>query len=296
MKTPGSSPFHLHRPALANLSAAAIAGWLLFASAAAVESPQISADVQEDFRAARAYLRGDGVPKDPAKAYELMEKAAAGGHPDAIGGLGYFHAAGVVVPQDPSAAVEWFRKGAEKGSPTAKLNLGLALARGRGVDQDHAAGLEMIDSAAASGLPDALYAQGETYYWGQFGRGVNYVKARQLFEESAAKGYAGAQNNLAVILRDGLEVPKDEAKALDLFRHAALQGNARAQSNLGHLMGVNSADRTRRVEALKWLILASEGKEITAEKTMEEVSATLPADEIAEAKEAAEAFQPAKAS
>jgi TPR repeat protein len=240
------------------------------------EASQAREDAEGQFQLARALLRGEGVPKDPSRAFELMQKAADKGHADAIGGIGYFYAAGVVVSKDANAAAEWFRKGAEKGSAKAQLNLGLALARGAGVEKDENAGLQMIDQAAASGLPEAAYAQGETYYWGQFGREIDYAKAREAFEKSARAGNAAGENNLGVILRDGLGVEKDEPAALKLFRMAAEKGNSRAQSNLGHTLGVNTQDRTKRIEALKWLILAADAKEITAQKTMEELSLTMP--------------------
>lgn len=247
-------------------------------------------DAEAQFQIARAYLRGEGVTKDPNQAFALMKKAAEQGHSEALGGMGYFYATGTVVQEDDAAAVEWFRKGADKGSAKARLNLGLAVAKGTGTTRDEAEGLRLIDAAAEAGLADAFYAQGETYHWGQFGRSIDYKKARAAFQKSADQGHAAAQNNLGVIHREGLETQKDEQAALSWFRKAAEQGHAKAQSNLGHQLGANNPDRTKRLEALKWLLLAVDQKEITAVKTMEELEPSLPKEDLAEARQAADDF------
>jgi hypothetical protein len=219
-----------------------------------------------------------------------MREAAKHGHVEAIAGVGYFYATGTAVAEDDVAAVEWFRKGAEKGSPKAMLNLGLALARGSGAAKDEDAGLHFIDQAAGKGLTEALYAQGETYYWGQFGRPVDYRKAFAAFQTAAHDGHLAAQTNLGVMLREGLGADKNEDAALAWFRKAAERGYAKAQGNLGHTLGVNSPDRTRRIEAVKWLILARAQHEITATKTLEELIPTWPAEDVAEAQGSADGF------
>lgn len=256
-----------------------------------LESAARSGDPAAEFQMARAYLRGTGVTKDPAKAFDFMKKAADQGYADALGGMGYFYAMGVTVPKDRDAAVEWFRKGAEKGSAKAQLDLGLSMARGSGIERNEPEGLNLIDAAAGKGLPDALYAQGETYYWGQFGRDIDYPKAFIPFEKAAQAGHPDAQNNIGMMLREGLGTTKNEQAALEWLRKAASQGHPRAQSNLGHTLGTNSPDRARRIEALQWLLLAMDQKEITAVKTMEELTPNLPAEELSEARKAADDFR-----
>jgi uncharacterized protein len=260
-------------------------------SLAEIEKAANSGDAAAEFQMARAYLRGTGVSKDPAKAFDYMKQAAEQEYPDALGGMGYFYAMGVTVSKDQATAVEWFRKGAGKGSPKAQLDLGLALARGSGVEKNEPEGLRLIDAAAGKGLPDALYAQGETYYWGQFGRAVDYQKAFPLFEKAAQAGNLSAQNNLGMMLREGLGTEKDALSSVDWLRKAATQGHSRAQSNLGHTLGANAPDRATRIEALKWLLLAVDQQEVTAVKTMEELTPNLAADDLRAAHQAADDFR-----
>ena len=252
------------------------------------EAEQGNAEAQ--FRLARAHLKGEGVPKNPTKAYLWMKKSADQGYPDAIGGMGYFYSAGVEVEKDDAEAVRRFRQGVEKGSVRALLNLGLVTANGRGLPQDHAEGLRMIDDAAAKSLPEALNAQAETYFYGQFGRSQDYGKARESYRRAAEAGILGAQNILGVIYRDGLGVSRDEETAIHWFRQAAEQGDAKGQSNLGHLLGVVSEDLTRRVEALKWVTLAADQNEVTAVKTLEEMP-TLMGEYVAAGRAAADLFR-----
>ena len=51
----------------------------------------------------------------------------------------------------------------------------------------------------------------------------------------AAEGSAEAQNNLGVMYRSGLGVPKNDQTALKWFRVAAEQENSPAQANLGYM-------------------------------------------------------------
>lgn len=251
------------------------------------EAEQGNAEAQ--FLLARAHLKGEGVPKNPTKAYLWMKKAADQGYPDAIGGMGYFYSAGVEVERDEVEAVRRFREGVEKGSVRALLNLGLVTANGRGVELNQAEGLRMIDDAAAKSLPEAINAQAETYFYGQFGRTMDYEKARASYCLAAEAGIVGAQNILGVIYRDALGVDRDHEIALQWFRRAAEQGDVRGQSNFGHLLGVESPDTTRRIEAIKWVTLAADQKEVTAVKTLEELTASIPED-VAAARAAANLF------
>ena len=60
-----------------------------------------------------------------------------------------------------------------------------------------------------------------------------FAEAAMWYELAARQGLAEAQNNLGVMLKDGLGVERDEAKAAEWFRRAAQQGNVLAESNLG---------------------------------------------------------------
>jgi TPR repeat protein len=215
-----------------------------------------------------------------------MKQAAAQGHADAEGGLGYFYSAGVATARDDAEAVKWFRRGAEKGSAKAQFNLGRMMLTGRGVEKDERAAMQWIARAAEQRLPEALQAAGEAAYLGSYGVRQDYAGALELIRPAAEAGLANAQNTLGVMLREGHGAPRNEQEAEQWFRRSATQGNARAWSNLGHLL-ISSTDRARRVEGFTALIMASDQAEITATRTLEELLEKSLADEVAEARRAA---------
>src|SRR5678816_4684259 len=55
-------------------------------------------DAEAEYQFARALLTGQGAAHHPDESLRWMRKAAAQGHPDALGGVGYFYAKGIAVP------------------------------------------------------------------------------------------------------------------------------------------------------------------------------------------------------
>ena len=71
------------------------------------------------------YLHGDsGFPQDPAKANELIYRAADGGYPPAITTLGRMYYTGTGVGKDPRRARNLFERAAAAGNSEAMYNLG----------------------------------------------------------------------------------------------------------------------------------------------------------------------------
>jgi len=244
-----------------------------------------SGDAAAQFQLARAYLRGEGVPKDVNKAFSLMKAAADQGHADAIGGLGYFYSAGIAVPKDPDLAAEWFRKGAEKGSAKAQLNLGKWLLDGK--DQAPAAceknrqlGLQWIQKAAGQNLPEATLSYGMILYYGDHGVAKDPEAAARYLKIAGDGGFADAQNILGVICEKGQGLPKDESAAREWYRKAALQGQARAQFNLGRTLSPFHDNRNTRIDAMAWLLLAVEQGDAVAVKTLDGWRPRLKRDEL----------------
>lgn len=78
----------------------------------------------------RFYLSGVGgiAARDPAVAADWMQKAYAGGLPEAGLDLGMMHAAGQGVARSPEKAVQYYQEAADKGVPTAAGLLAESLA------------------------------------------------------------------------------------------------------------------------------------------------------------------------
>lgn len=245
-------------------------------------------DAETHFQLARKLLAGDGVPKDEKKAFDLMKAAADQGHADAIGGLGYFYSIGLVVPKDDMLAIEWFRKGAEKGSAKSQLNLGKMLLEGKAgaavdAESSRVQGLQWIAKSADQGLSEAQLSYGKVLYFGDHGQPQDYKKAMIYLKPAAESGMAEAQNMLGSMYECGSGIPIDETSALKWYRKAALQGHSRAQANLGMLMGPLVENRETRIEALAWLLMASQQQQVTAIKALADATPALKAGELEEA-------------
>jgi TPR repeat protein len=246
-----------------------------------IEAQAADGDAEAQFQLGRAYFRGEGMLKDEKKAFEWIEKAAAQGNTDAITSMGFFHAQGIGVEMSEAKAVEWFRKGAEAGSAKSQLNLGLMLRQGKTIERNHEESLEWLDKAAATGDPDAVATVGQLYFLGDALMMPDSEKAYPLLLKSAGAGNPACQNKMGLICREGIGPEaryKDRNQALRWFRQAAVRGDAKGQSNLAHLMGVESPAAENRQEALMWLYMAADQGEPLANKTLKEISLSIPPD------------------
>ncbi len=257
----------------------------------ALEKAAADGDADAKFLLARALFRGRGVEKDAEKSAVLLREAAALGNAEAMDGLGYLYTLGEGVSKDEAKAVEWFRKGAESGFSKSQLNLGLMLRQGKSIPLSNEESLLWIHKAAEGGLLEAKIVLGRVYFTGDSLQKKDYEKAAPFLRESAAGGDPVCQNMLGVACRDAKGMEKDMVAAEEWFRKAAMSNNRKAQSNLGHLLGPDSPESPNRKEAVKWLLISSDQGEITAKKTLAELSPTVPADLLAAARKEADRFR-----
>lgn len=244
-------------------------------------------DAESQFQLSRACLMGVGLPKDLPRAFALMKSAAAQGHADALGGVGYFYSKGLATAKDPAEAMRWFRKGAQKGSAKSQLNLGKSLLDGESGDtagRTPDEGLRWIRMAANQGLPEACLSYGIILYFGKHGQQQDYAGAMTYLRTAAEHGIADAQNTLGAMYQAGQSVAIDQTAATDWYRKAALQGHARAQANFGMILGPDNQNKATRIEALAWLLLAQEQEEIIAQKLLASTTPGLKSGELAEAR------------
>lgn len=257
----------------------------------ATESPlleQINSQNSESrFQLARRFLKGDGVPKDSAKAFQLMKSAADEGHPEAMGALGFFYATGLEVQKDKNLAMEWFRKGAEAGGAKAQFNFGKMLLES-GDSTNSVEGIKWLESAFNEKQTDAARLLGMIHLQGLHGQPINYQKSEQYLLIAAEAGDLDAQNSLGFLYSGPYLGEEKPGEAQHWFRKAAASGNVKAQSNLGAVLWkFGESDRQVRVEALMWLWRAKEAGEVTAEKSLLDISQKINRKDLEEAKKMA---------
>ena len=148
-------------------------------------------DVEQQYRLAMRYLKGDGVERDEQKATYWFEAAAEGGHAASqyLLGAAYYSADG--RERDYDQAHVWLGKAAKQGHRRAQYLLGDAYANGRGVPTDPA--------------------------W-----------AARWYGKAAEQGHVEGQFMLGALAGAGLGVPRDMARSFFWLSLAARQGHAKA--------------------------------------------------------------------
>jgi len=94
-------------------------------------------------------LKGQGTPRDPARAFALYTELAHEGEVVAEYELGVAYDFGNGVPIDYAQAASWYRLAARHGSLPALFNLGALHARDRIVPRDDVEGLALLLEASA---------------------------------------------------------------------------------------------------------------------------------------------------
>jgi uncharacterized protein len=134
------------------------------------------------------YATGAGVAKDEAQARKLFERAAEAGNPRGVSNLAAL--GGGSAPSDPARARELLAKAAETNAE-AQYQLGLMLAEGTGGPKDDVGARALFEKAAAQNHPGALEEMG---VFAQEGRGgpkdadaakAYYQRAADLGDENA---------------------------------------------------------------------------------------------------------------
>jgi len=107
------------------------------------------------YEIAVAYLTGEHVGKDMAKAVAALKRAADLGQVDAQYNLGVAYQNGDGVEKNAKAALDWFSASADAGHPEGTLMLGLAYRNGHLVEQDIGASNALVMLAMSRGAREA---------------------------------------------------------------------------------------------------------------------------------------------
>jgi len=207
---------------------------------------------EAEYRVARSYLDGSGVPTSRTEATRWLKRAAAHGNVEAqvllsvlyiqgwavdVGAAGtgaadrLFAGEEVTGPSFPSAE-NWARKAAEAGSAEGQALLGYILTNGPEIMRDLEEAHRWYERSAAGGCPQ-----------GHLGLALSVARLardaqtwRDIAEHlraAAAAGLASAIYLLAVLTEQGRGVERDAARAVKLLQEAAEKGHRIAQVRWG---------------------------------------------------------------
>lgn len=252
-----------------------------------VEAAAQRGDPEAEFALGQAYDTGQGVPRDPKKAFEYYRRSAEHGHAKAQNNLASLYATGAGgVEKNNAEARKWLRKAAQQGAALAQDNLGLLLTQ-----ENDPEALRWFEKAAAQDLLSAQLHLGNLYYNGSAGVEKDYAKAATWLRKAANQNNAWAGNVMGVMYQNGFGVERDLAEATRWFRRAAAEGDAKAQSNIGQMYCVGNGVQADPAEGYKWLALSAEQNEITAIKFLEDFQTGMTAEQIAAGRKRVEEYK-----
>jgi TPR repeat protein len=210
------------------------------------------------YRYGRVLIEGKGGPQDPAGAVLWLGKAVEQNHAEAATLLARIYLSNVTggPARDPAKAAELLKRAATRGEAQAQYLLGLLYQNGSGVEQDLETALNWFLAAAEQQNIEAQFALSGLYLNGTEAT-RNIDEGMRWLRTAAAEGNVEAQVQLALLLDDAANPGVKRREALDWYRRAAELGHPVAQRNLGtrYLQG-DGVDPDPQ-EAFRWLRLAA---------------------------------------
>lgn len=205
-----------------------------------------------------AAARQTGPIADTSVGPTELRKAAAAGDAAAIFEIASRYAEGRIVAQDLRVAANWYGEAARRGHAVAAVRLAALYENGKGVERDAA--------TAAS--------------W---------------YQKAAEAGNIRAMHNLGVLFSEGIGEKPDFGAAADWFTKAAERGVKDSQYNLGVIFARGLGREQDLMQAYRWFALAAAQGDTEAGSRRDEVAKSLPADKLAQARTAVQAWRATKA-
>jgi TPR repeat protein len=217
---------------------------------------QATARIEAQVRLAQAYMAGNGVERDPARARYWYRQASDLNYIPARFTLARMLQSGYGGAQDAAGARALYASAAEAGYVPAQVTLA-ALVRSSEPQKAFAwYQRAAVNKLAGRYKAQAQYALAESY---DQGAGVTADPARALtyYKLAAVAGHPEAQNSLATYFYNGQQVAKDLPLARKLFLTAASQGQDGAMVNAAAMLYRGEGGGKDAVQALAWLKLAA---------------------------------------
>ncbi|RYD36570.1 MAG: hypothetical protein EOP86_05625 [Verrucomicrobiaceae bacterium] len=204
-------------------------------------------------------VTGTGVPKDPAAAKALLDKAAAAGDGEAYEALSLLYETGTGVPKDPAKALELLNEASKRNSVKAMLKLAVRYLNGTGTPKDPAKAKALLERASDLGTTEAQLALGNLYSSKDFPE-KNAVKAMEWYQKASEAGDALATFKMGVLYSEGADgLPKDDVKAMACFERAANGGQTAAMFNMGTYYEKGRGVAANPESAVKWQLKSAIG-------------------------------------
>lgn len=177
-------------------------------------TPAFKADIAKAYTMMALYYdRGfAGFEKNPKKAFEWFQKAAAMGDPQGMFEVGMAYQVGEVVAADQKKAFEWWLASAKNDGYEAYRNVAIGYYLGDVVKRDYAQAVRWAEKGVGVHDEYCAFMLGLAYYKGQ-GVKQDYNKAFKFFSLSAEQGEPSAFQAVAECYYYGRGVKRDYEQA-----------------------------------------------------------------------------------
>ncbi len=184
------------------------------------------------------------------------------------------------------------RAAALGGDPAAAFEIARRFLNGEGVAPNPGRAAQWYAYAVDRGSVPAAYRLGALYEKGVDGVPRDLAKARALYERAANAGNVASMHNLGVMLASGDGGPSDYAGAARWFTRAAERGMRDSQYNLAVLYARGLGMPASPVEAWRWFALAAARGDSEAAVRRDQITPSLDAYTLAEARREVEHWTP----
>lgn len=190
----------------------------------------------------QVYLKGAGIPPDPARSKALLQDAAQKRQLLAEGLLGRNLVYGWDgFQKEPSKGLALLMTSALQGCSVSAAELGQIYSDGEAVQRDAAEGLIWYSLAASQNEPDGDVALGDHYYYGDDPKSdgdktPDYETAIFWYRRAASSGSVAGEDALADLLSDDDFGGHNYQLAASTYESAAINGDAHAEYWLGDLL------------------------------------------------------------
>ena len=194
---------------------------------------------------------------DAAPIYQELADIA---YPSALAELGVLYSTGQGVEKDPERAFELVERSAELGNLRGLTIAGVFHTYGTGTEKDVNKGLELLNQAAEQDFAEALEYLADIYFQGLNGE-ADPDKALELYEKAARNGRKRAMLTTAQLLYKNAET---HDRAYYWFSIAARTGNTTAMMLLARMIASGEGTEKSEDRAIEWMVRAGEAGDTSA--------------------------------
>lgn len=189
-------------------------------------------------------LMGSGVTRSDLNAIEYFHRSAELGFAPAQVVLGYLFEAGRATPANPREAFVWYKKAAQQDDPLAQWLAGRMIYAGTVSPQDLNEAMGFLQTSADHGDPFGEYLLGKIKLDRQ-----DYSQSAAWLRKAAEQGLPQAQQQLAILLRDGQGVPRDKFEAYVWMILSQEAGNREVSADLQALEADLGSTQTEQAKS-----------------------------------------------